>query len=309
MSLELQILIALTSFMLILIILDMIRRGRLREEYSLIWLASAALVFLLAVFRGSLDFIAGLLNIEYSPSLIFMIGFGLVILTQLFQTVALSKLTSNNRELAQKVSLLELRLRYHLTQVAPQLITTVTRLSLEHFDRFNQEFKQSFDLNKFLQHTLELALDSLRAESGSVIVINTKGELFQAALSSSGEEIKYDTQKIDDTLKQGLAGWVLKTHQPALVLSTFDDPRWLKLPWDETTGPRSAMSVPLVANEDVIGAITVVQRQARQFTENDLAILMSIAAVISITGAEYIRPTQPGFTRPSDEFFEATPQA
>lgn len=112
MQIRLQVLLVLASLAMFLIVLELIRKGRLREEYSLIWLASAAVIFVLAVFRGTLRGMADLVQINYAPSLIFMVGLGLVITIQLLQTLAISKLTVQNRELAQQLSILAWQLQW-----------------------------------------------------------------------------------------------------------------------------------------------------------------------------------------------------
>lgn len=111
---RLQILLIVASLFVFISILNNIRNGRLREEYSLIWLLSAALILILAVFRGSLRLIAGLVQINYAPSLVFMVGLGLVVAIQLAQTVAISKLTLQNRDLAQRTAFLEWHVRQML---------------------------------------------------------------------------------------------------------------------------------------------------------------------------------------------------
>ena len=108
---RLQIILILSSFLLFCLVLELIRKGRLREEYSLIWLFSATIVFILSVFKGSLRFLADLVQIGYAPSLIFMVGLGLVTTIQLLQTIVISKLTSQNRELIQRLAILEWGLR------------------------------------------------------------------------------------------------------------------------------------------------------------------------------------------------------
>jgi hypothetical protein len=125
---RLQILIIIASFAVFLIILELIRKGRLREEYSLIWLVSAAVIFLLAIFRGSLTLIASFVQVDYPPSFIFMVGLGLVIVIQLMQTIAISRLTMQNRDLAQQMAILRWRIR-HGAEAADVAIVSESELA------------------------------------------------------------------------------------------------------------------------------------------------------------------------------------
>jgi putative methionine-R-sulfoxide reductase with GAF domain len=60
-------------------------------------------------------------------------------------------------------------------------------------------------------------------------------------------------------------------------MDTLDDHRWLKRPWEEKNGSRSAVSVPFMNSDKVLGVLTLAHPSAKWFTRNDLAILASIA--------------------------------
>ncbi len=292
MQLRLQILVLLASIGLILLVLELIRRGRLREEYSLIWLLGGVIIFIMALFRGSLQLLAGLVQIEYGPSLIFMVGIVLLAVIQLFQTVTISRLTSHNRDLAQKLAILELRQRNLMGEVAPQMMAALSRLSQERLLALGQGLQEAIDVHGFLRHALQLSLASLGASSGSILILDENGNPIEGALAYGDEEPSYEDHKLEDTVVQGLAGWVVRNRQPALVISTRDDSRWLKRPWDDTNGSsRSAMSVPLLAGDKVLGVLTLSHPQARRFSENDLALLMAIATVVSLQGGKVLRPS------------------
>jgi hypothetical protein len=95
---------------LLLMIVLLVRARRLREEYALIWLAAGVTIFVLSVFSGLVNWLAGLLGVSYPPTLILVAGllFALVIL--LLQSVAISAQADRLRDLAQYVALLEQRL-------------------------------------------------------------------------------------------------------------------------------------------------------------------------------------------------------
>jgi len=50
---------ALASFALVLVVLDLIRRHRLRERYALLWLVTGLILMALSLWRGGLNTIAG----------------------------------------------------------------------------------------------------------------------------------------------------------------------------------------------------------------------------------------------------------
>ncbi|MBN1826789.1 MAG: DUF2304 domain-containing protein [Candidatus Eisenbacteria bacterium] len=98
------------SLALLLIILELIRKGKLAEEYSLLWIATGAVLLLLSIWRGILDAFARVVGVYYPPSALFLVGFGFMLLLILHFSIVLSRLTRNNRNLAQTVALLERKL-------------------------------------------------------------------------------------------------------------------------------------------------------------------------------------------------------
>jgi GAF domain-containing protein len=93
----------------------------------------------------------------------------------------------------------------------------------------------------------------------------------------------YAPPRFSDVLERGLAGWVVENRQAALVTNTLDDPRWLARLWEwEGEIPRSAISVPLLANDHVVGVLTLVNSQVGKYTEEDLSLLTSISTFVSL---------------------------
>jgi len=151
----------------------------------------------------------------------------------------------------------------------------------------SRELADKLDLHDLLQRILKLTLDSVGAGSGSIVVLDEDGNIIEGALAYAGEVHSQTTQQLADIITNGLAGWVVENRQAALIPSTRDDPRWLRRSWDEVgDSSRSALSVPLMAHDRVVGVLTMVHPQAGRFTREDLALLTAIALTVSITGAK-----------------------
>src|SRR6185369_4978272 len=85
--------------------------------------------------------------------------------------------------------------------------------------------------------------------------------------------------------------WVVEHRQAALLPNTLDDPRWLQRAWERPNShSRSAVSVPLSIFERPIGVITLLTDAESQFTQNDLALLSTIAVGLSLSAAGFILP-------------------
>jgi cellulose synthase (UDP-forming) len=140
------------------------------------------------------------------------------------------------------------------------------------------------DRAALLGRALRACLESVGATSGSLLLFDQAGRAEQAALLYGGEVSFQSGALLADTLAQGLAGWVAANRQPALVASTAADPRWLRRPWDEINGPRSAVSVPLFAGERLAGVLTALHVQPDRFTPPDAALLAAMAASLAAFG-------------------------
>jgi hypothetical protein len=107
----LKILAITGSAALLIVVVELIRRGRLKEKYSLLWLFAGSVLLFLSSSRGALEFIAGLLGIFYPPSFLFLIAFLFLLLITLHFSVVISGLSEKNRKLAQELALLRQELR------------------------------------------------------------------------------------------------------------------------------------------------------------------------------------------------------
>jgi len=99
------------TLVLLLLVLELVRRRRLLERYALVWMAVTGLLILLALWDGLLTSVASVIGISYPPSALFLIAFGFVILLLLHFSVAVSRLTDQSKVLAQQLALLDERVR------------------------------------------------------------------------------------------------------------------------------------------------------------------------------------------------------
>jgi hypothetical protein len=96
---------------LALIVLEMVRRRHLREEYSLVWLVTAAAILVLASSRGLLDGLAWVMGIHYPPTSLLVVGFGCLLAGALHFSTVVSRLSEQNTGLAQELAILRWQLR------------------------------------------------------------------------------------------------------------------------------------------------------------------------------------------------------
>jgi hypothetical protein len=98
-------------------VFELVRRRRLRERYALFWLAAALVLLVLAIWKDLLNTISKAVGIYYPPNAFFVIAFSFVLLLLLHFSVAVSRLADQTRVLAQRVALLDEKVR---AQGAPE---------------------------------------------------------------------------------------------------------------------------------------------------------------------------------------------
>lgn len=109
-SYRLQIIAIATALIFMFFIFRLIAKGKLREEYSFIWIVCTALLLLFAVWRDGLDVIAKLLGIYYAPSLIFLGAIFAIVVFLVHLSVVNSKQHQQIKDLAQEMALLKEKL-------------------------------------------------------------------------------------------------------------------------------------------------------------------------------------------------------
>lgn len=105
-----EILATIGSLAIFISVIDLIRRGVLKERYSLLWLLASIVLISLSVSRNTLHFLAKLTGIFYPPSLLFIIAFAFLLLINLHFSVVISGLFEKNKRLAQEIGILKLKI-------------------------------------------------------------------------------------------------------------------------------------------------------------------------------------------------------
>jgi hypothetical protein len=92
---------------LLLYILEMVRRRRLREEYSILWLFGSVLILVLSIKQDWLIRVSHAVGIVYPPSFLFLVGILFILLILIHFSIAISKLHQMNKKIAQEMALMK----------------------------------------------------------------------------------------------------------------------------------------------------------------------------------------------------------
>lgn len=104
----------------LLLVIELVRRRKLREDYSLVWLATAIVILLLTLSKPVYDQIAIFVGVvTYPPALLFAVAILFVLIILLHYATVLTKLSGENKRLAQELALLRQEIRATNPPLAP----------------------------------------------------------------------------------------------------------------------------------------------------------------------------------------------
>jgi hypothetical protein len=106
-----QLISIVVSGLLLLLVLELVRRRLLGEEYSFIWIGGAAVLLVLSIWRQSLDLVAFWLKIYYPPALLLLVLVFFVFIALLFFSIVASKHMRQIERLVEETAILDARLR------------------------------------------------------------------------------------------------------------------------------------------------------------------------------------------------------
>ncbi len=107
MNLRIQIFAILGSVLIAAFIFELIRKRKLLERYSLLWFGSVLVLIILSLWRELLEKAAALMGVYYAPSALFIVAIFCGVVLFVHFTIVISKLTEQNKTLAQEVALLK----------------------------------------------------------------------------------------------------------------------------------------------------------------------------------------------------------
>jgi hypothetical protein len=110
MTVSQRVIAGVVSLLLTVFVLELVRRRKLREEYSMLWLLSMLAMLCLSISKSALSWLAGVLGIEHAAYAVFVVAIVLGFVLAIHLTVVVSKLTAQNWRLIQEVALLRTEL-------------------------------------------------------------------------------------------------------------------------------------------------------------------------------------------------------
>ncbi|MFC1870473.1 HD-GYP domain-containing protein [Chloroflexota bacterium] len=168
---------------------------------------------------------------------------------------------------------------------------------LELLYRIGKKVGSVSELSNLLDQTLHMTQQTLGASASSVLLIDEgKGELYFRIAEGKATS---DLGQIRLSLDSGIAGWVARHGQPAIVNDVAGDQRFNR-EIDKVTGfvTTSVLAVPLMTGGEVSGVLEVLNKtDASGFNEQDIEVLIPLAsmAAVAISNAKLHQTVLDGY--------------
>ncbi|HXD10121.1 MAG TPA: GAF domain-containing protein [Anaerolineales bacterium] len=149
--------------------------------------------------------------------------------------------------------------------------------------RILTEVSSSLDLDRALNRTLALLNDAIGAEQGTIMLRSVEDNMlhYRAGYGYLSDKIGGEGRGFKLKIGEGLAGWVVENREAALVTDLLEDPRWVKTA-SSSREHRSAIVMPLLVAEDVIGVLMVFHRKPEYFSAEILNVVKAIAGQVAV---------------------------
>ena len=148
---------------------------------------------------------------------------------------------------------------------------------LELLNEVHQALARSISLDELLEMILEKAFEALQPEEGVIVLREGPGEYRKATQRRSASSVG------DSLVSRTLLEEVVEKKQAALVCDVATDDRFSAAASIRMSGVRSLIAAPFYDEGGPMGMIALDSRAfVRPFTEDDLELLTSLAAVASL---------------------------
>ena len=175
----------------------------------------------------------------------------------------------------------------------PETLHTHSRLDILYL--ITREFSTDSDLQAVLKRVLTAIVASLGASDASISTFDENGNLEYFIPIAGFQAHQIAQTKIEAIHDRGLVAWVRKHRQAILIEDTSTDERWyVDTPNPQIVNRGSAIGVPLLSAEQLIGVLIITSTAFNYFNTNDLSMLTIIAdqAAFAIMNARLIKAEQ-----------------
>ncbi len=151
----------------------------------------------------------------------------------------------------------------------------------------------TLELHVLLSRLIAEAKRLIGAQASSILLYNEKRKELDFYVASSKQI--HVLKKMTVPIGEGIASWVFLNKKPVIINDVAKDSRFYEEVDKQTRfKTKSMIAVPLLAKDEVVGVIEVINKQSGDFNVNDILLLTAIASQtgMSIQNARLFRKTE-----------------
>lgn len=130
------------------------------------------------------------------------------------------------------------------------------------------------------EHALGRIIEQFSADSGTIHMLGEDGALHLKAASAGIPQFVLDTVRIVPVGK-GMAGLAVERKQAVQTCNLQTDTSGDVRPGARATGLQGSIVVPILRDDDAVGALGVGNRGERTFTDEETALLLEAGRVLA----------------------------
>ncbi|MDY7012722.1 MAG: GAF domain-containing protein [Cyanobacteriota bacterium] len=136
-------------------------------------------------------------------------------------------------------------------------------------------------LRAMVLQAAHIASKLTHAEECSLLLLRPDGGVEESILARGATIRENKKHIIDEVLADGLAGWVARTHQLALITDATQDERWITLP-DQPYTARSVLCLPIMRGRIVVGVLTLTHSEPNKFSTHMARVMQMCATQMAL---------------------------
>jgi signal transduction histidine kinase len=155
---------------------------------------------------------------------------------------------------------------------------------MERYQRLidiSRDLASTLDIDVLLRRIVHAAADLSDSEEASILLYdNLKQKLyFEAATNLNKPYLRGLSVPVDASI----AGWIVKNRQPLILSDAAKDNRYFGHIGKVTnTKAKTLLGVPLIAKDNVVGALEAINKRSGEFTDDDLNVLSILGAQAAV---------------------------
>ena len=151
--------------------------------------------------------------------------------------------------------------------------------SLELLEHIIQVTSADLDVREVCQRVAALVTAATKSDVCFVHLVDE--ELSRLTLVGATPPFDAQVGIVQLALGEGIAGWVARNAEPAVVPNKWQDSRYRYIPELRGEDFTSMVSVPMLVRGRVVGVLNVHSRLARNYGDDDLLLLVQVANLMA----------------------------